>query len=89
MQRDRMGEEVKTCSQCGKLKPLGEYYNHHKGYDGKAAMCKSCHNAGVNQRKNYKLRKMIEDAYEVGAQDGYANVADKSSRDNYVERVLK
>lgn len=80
---------MKTCSQCGKLKPLGEYYNDRRCLDGKAAMCKSCHNTGANQRKKDKLRKMIEDAYEAGAQDGYANVADKSSRANYAEEVLK
>ena len=42
----------------------------------------------MKQVTEAQLRQLLEDAYEKGAEDGYANIADSSTRDEYVAEVI-
>ncbi|HEY9285902.1 MAG TPA: hypothetical protein VIP46_20805 [Pyrinomonadaceae bacterium] len=49
---------AKTCSKCGGLKPLSEFYAHARSPDGRRPECKRCHNRGRAQwaRRRYVPR---------------------------------
>lgn len=48
-------QEMKTCSKCGREKPLAAFYAHRRGIRGRRPDCKACHNAGRNRwaRRRY------------------------------------
>jgi len=52
-------------------------------------MCKSCHNAGQKAAKEERLRVMLAEAYEAGAEDGFTQHATKETRDTYVKGVIE
>lgn len=41
----------KDCSKCFERKPLGDFYKHAKGYDGRMAKCKECHKAAMKRNR--------------------------------------
>lgn len=50
--------QTKTCSQCGKEKPLSDFYSSPTGKDGCYAHCKACHAryTAFNQKKKKGYR---------------------------------
>ena len=55
---------MKTCSKCGVVKPLAEFYPHPTGKDKRQAVCKACHIEYTRAR--YKLNP--EQKREAGRQ---------------------
>ena len=49
---------TKVCSQCGKEKPVSEYYRRSASPDGLNSACKTCIKAAA--RKRYRKNKAIE-----------------------------
>jgi len=47
--------EVKTCKQCGEIKPLAQFRKYYGGRKGTYKMCKSCER--VNSREKYLRAK--------------------------------
>jgi hypothetical protein len=41
----------KPCSKCGDVKPLSEFYRHHRSKDGHQWWCKTCFDAGAKERQ--------------------------------------
>lgn len=47
--------EVKTCKQCGELKPLSQFRKYYGGRKGTYTMCKACER--INSREKYLTAK--------------------------------
>lgn len=47
--------DVKTCKQCGELKPISQYRQYYGGRRGTYKMCKSCER--INSREKYLQSK--------------------------------
>ena len=47
--------EVKTCKQCGELKPIGQFRKYYGGRKGTYKMCKACES--INSREKYLVSK--------------------------------
>ena len=47
--------EVKTCRQCGEIKPLSQFRKYYGGRKGTYKMCKVCER--VNSREKYLFAK--------------------------------
>lgn len=47
--------EVKTCKQCGEIKPLSQFRKYYGGRKGTYKMCKSCER--INSREKYLRAK--------------------------------
>ena len=81
------GVESKTCTTCGKTKPLAEFYRHRLTADGLCSVCKSCHMA-ANMRTRAMRRKFEEERKAIAAQkkpkkkkaDGRVRKADGKAR---------
>lgn len=47
--------DVKTCKQCGELKPIAQYRKYYGGRKGTYTMCKTCER--INSREKYLTAK--------------------------------
>ena len=54
--------DVKTCKQCGELKPLSQFRQYYGGRRGTYKMCKACER--INSREKYLSSKEIRSTEE-------------------------
>lgn len=54
--------EVKTCKQCGEIKPIAQFRKYYGGRKGTYKMCKSCER--INSREKYLAAKGDERSFE-------------------------
>ena len=47
-----MSDEFKTCTQCGRMLPISEYYSNG---NRKSSCCKSCHSANIKKTYDEKV----------------------------------
>jgi len=58
--------DVKTCKQCGELKPVAQFRRYYGGRKGTYTMCKQCER--INSREKYLTAKGDELNYEEEAE---------------------
>lgn len=51
---------MKACKDCGRTKPLGEFYRHPKMADGRLNSCKECVKARVSRHRTANLERIQE-----------------------------
>lgn len=84
----------KVCSKCEEDKPLGDFYNQHKKFDGKSAACKKCTRKQINQHheENPENRKTNSKTYfekNKGKILARQNQYYQENRENFLEKVYK
>jgi len=60
---------VKTCTKCGKTKPLSDFYRHKGTLDGHHGWCKPCHRASTDAATAALRERMGEDLYRAHKAD--------------------
>src|SRR5690349_4708066 len=56
---------MKTCSNCGWVKPLDEFYKHPSSKDGLTAACKECKRAYQNQYNERKREDFLASMTDI------------------------
>lgn len=51
---------MKTCTKCGKEKPLDLFYRHPKAADGRMSACKECTKSAVRAHRAVNLERIQE-----------------------------
>lgn len=62
---------MKTCSQCGKVKPLSSYYTDKSKVDAKRPCCKSCDNERLYKTRRTTAYKIRFNPYQKEWQRSY------------------
>lgn len=82
----------KECTTCNTPKPLDDFYNAKKGADGKASVCKVCHNRKSNatKTKRYQEDKEYREQRKKTAREYYHENNKERYRydDEYRKRIL-
>ena len=77
------GVESKTCTTCGKTKPLAEFYRHRLTADGLCSVCRSCHMA-ANMRTR-AMRREFEEERKAAAR---REASKKKDKEKFMEELL-